>query len=399
MATAPTEPVAPTPVPALPVPPTLSDPENFDARGDTFVSALSPFQVAINALADTCYQNALVIFGKAESAASSAGQASDHARDAKDYRDAAGRSADLATQAQDATEDHAQVVVASAQQVDQKLLGGKTVPPSTNNQGGPIAPGSMYVNVGNNPALKDRWFFWSGTEWKLGPGEFAGAFLPIAGGTLEGPLSVPAGATGTKVPQAQEVLSRAPVVLADATDLNALPNEMGCYTANATALNLPVADGYWYVQHFPGTGPTWAAQRAQSMDRAHGSLIRYKKAGAWGAWSRVIDDATFIERVAPSVNVPSGQASVTLDPKSGSIALVVFNAACRIDLPAPRSPGDQLTAKVRFATSAWPITFGANIKLPAAAMPTYSANQYLTIVFSSFDGARWDCYFSGVHAV
>ena len=71
MATAPQQ---PTPIPALPVPPTLADPENFDERGDAFVGALPQFRDAANALGAVNYDNALIAYTSGQASQQSAGQ-------------------------------------------------------------------------------------------------------------------------------------------------------------------------------------------------------------------------------------------------------------------------------------------------------------------------------------
>ena len=60
--------VAPTPIDALPTPPSTSDPTNFDARGDDFLGALPDFVTEANALADNVFDNATA----AETAATTA---------------------------------------------------------------------------------------------------------------------------------------------------------------------------------------------------------------------------------------------------------------------------------------------------------------------------------------
>jgi hypothetical protein len=51
--------VNPTPPTPLPVPPSSSDPGNFDVRADTFLGALDDFQTQTNSLATVTYGNAL----------------------------------------------------------------------------------------------------------------------------------------------------------------------------------------------------------------------------------------------------------------------------------------------------------------------------------------------------
>lgn len=61
--------VVPTPIPALPVPPTTTDSANFDTRADAFNAALqNAFQPAANALAGATYANAQHAQAQAEAA-------------------------------------------------------------------------------------------------------------------------------------------------------------------------------------------------------------------------------------------------------------------------------------------------------------------------------------------
>jgi hypothetical protein len=67
--------VAPTPIDALPTPPSTSDPANFDSRADAFLGALPDFGTEANALATNVFDNAT-------DAATSAGTASTKATEA-----------------------------------------------------------------------------------------------------------------------------------------------------------------------------------------------------------------------------------------------------------------------------------------------------------------------------
>jgi len=60
--------VAPTPIDALPTPPSTSDPTNFDSRADAYVLAQVTFRLQANNLATNVYNNAL----EAEAAATTA---------------------------------------------------------------------------------------------------------------------------------------------------------------------------------------------------------------------------------------------------------------------------------------------------------------------------------------
>lgn len=92
-----TEPLAPAHIAPLPIPPTLSDPANFDARGDAFVSALPPFQGEANALSDNVAHNAGAAYGAAQGALVSEAAAAASATAALASKNAAATSATTAT--------------------------------------------------------------------------------------------------------------------------------------------------------------------------------------------------------------------------------------------------------------------------------------------------------------
>ena len=57
--------VAPTPITALPTPPSTTDPTNFDARADAFVGALPVMTTETNATATNVYNNAVEAYNQA----------------------------------------------------------------------------------------------------------------------------------------------------------------------------------------------------------------------------------------------------------------------------------------------------------------------------------------------
>lgn len=320
MATTPTNPVQPTPAVPLPAPPTLSDPDNFDERGDAFVLALSPMQQAINALADNAYTNALVIFGKAESAATSASTATQAAGQADTYRQQASSYASVAVGARDAAKGYAEAVSASLGIVDTRLLGGRALPPTTNNQGGAIAVGAMYYNTGSDPTLKDRWYIWSGTEWKLGPGDYTGAFVPLAGAKMLGPLKVRPNAVGEEAPQAQEVVSRKITYAGAGSNMNTLPLINGAWSGRDW-VNAPSAESlWWYVEQIVHE-ENYVTQTSWGLTDATPKYFRIQVGGVWQLWRRMLDATDLREKVfASSTGTGPGDAKLYfLDPSKGSI--------------------------------------------------------------------------------
>lgn len=67
--------VAPTPIDALPTPPSTSDPTNFDSRADAFLGALPDFTTEANALATNVFNNATDAATNATTATTKAGEA------------------------------------------------------------------------------------------------------------------------------------------------------------------------------------------------------------------------------------------------------------------------------------------------------------------------------------
>ncbi|TQL73042.1 hypothetical protein [Delftia sp. HK171] len=401
MATTPTNPVQPTPGVPLPAPPTLSDPDNFDERGDAFVLALSPMQQAINALADNAYTNALVIFGKAESAALSANAANTASNQAMGYRNEAGGYASTALAARDAAQGHAASVSSSLAIVDTRLLGGRALPPTTNNQGGAIAVGAMYYNTGSDPTLKDRWYIWGGTEWKLGPGDYTGAFLPLAGGKMLGSLKVRSGATGEEAPQAQEVLPRKVVNLATATaDLNLLPHEV-MFADGADLTNRPASGDAWhYFFQIPHSSPGYKLQISAGLTANTPMFFRRQVNGQWntpGGWRRLLDamDCT------PDVKAEGIASSVTdweVNAGAGAIQQIYISGPIKFWMAPHRRPSETVVLKVQFIGAPHAIAFDAAVIQPKTPIPPYGANDVLTMLFMHRVGtSRYDLYYCGVN--
>jgi hypothetical protein len=88
-------PTSPTPVSALPTPPSRDDPSNFAGRADAFLGALPTFRTEANALASNAYANAVeaeadatTATTQAAAAAASAAAASNSALSAASYASA-----------------------------------------------------------------------------------------------------------------------------------------------------------------------------------------------------------------------------------------------------------------------------------------------------------------------
>lgn len=147
----PTAPTNPTP---LPIPPSTSDPANFDPRADAFLGALGGFQTQTNALALVTYNNAVEAFNSATAANSSKDSAAADAISANQAKAAAEAARDIAVQARD--------------DMQKLYLGAKATPPTTDNTGQPLVAGAWYTNTTDN-----YWYWWTGSTWKLGVGDLS----------------------------------------------------------------------------------------------------------------------------------------------------------------------------------------------------------------------------------
>ena len=146
-----TPPVNPTP---LPVPPSTSDPANFDPRADAFLGALDGFQTQTNALALVTYDNAVEAFNSAISANSS--------------KNSAAADALSANQAKAAAESARDIAVTARNDMQKLYLGAKATAPTVDNTGQPLVAGAWYTNTTDN-----FWYWYTGTTWKLGVGDLS----------------------------------------------------------------------------------------------------------------------------------------------------------------------------------------------------------------------------------
>ena len=169
---------APTPITALPTPPSSSDPSSFDLRADNFLLALPTFRTEANALGTNAYNNALaaaasettattqvsLAAAQASSAAASASTASTHASNA------AASASTAATQAGIATT-QASNAAATYTNFDTRYLGVKSSDPILNNTGGILVTGALYFSS----ALGNMRIF-NGTTWVTAAGTVTGSF-------------------------------------------------------------------------------------------------------------------------------------------------------------------------------------------------------------------------------
>jgi hypothetical protein len=293
---------------------------------------------------------------------------------AMDYLDQAGAHAVAASASKDSAAASALAATAALADMQRLYLGAKTAVPTLDNQGNPLQVGSCYTYTGSDPALKG-WHWWDGAAWQLGVGDVGSAFISKVAGVYD----------------STSAMVGAPV------------QSMGLYAAAANAHHAdwpvwtPGAAVTWVVQTYGDASS--AVQKAQLSSDTGICFERSKAAGVWGAWVQNVTSRAFMERLAEQAVVGGSGASVTLDPAAASIHVLTLTAgALAVNLVAPRKLGDQVTVRIVSSGGAWPLTFGANIKLPTGAMPTYSAGQALTLVFVAMRAGFWDCYYSGVHA-
>lgn len=145
-------PIAPTPITALPTPPTTSDPTNFDSRADSFLGALPTNQTQLNATATNVYNNSVKTYNSATDTTTAATNAVNAAT-------AASNSATTATTA-------ATSATTSLNNMQKLYLGIKSSPPTVDNQGNPLQAGAWYTN-----SSTQYWYWWNGTNWILGVGD------------------------------------------------------------------------------------------------------------------------------------------------------------------------------------------------------------------------------------
>lgn len=411
MATTPTNPVQPTPAVPLPAPPTLSDPDNFDERGDAFVAALSPMQQAINALADNAYTNALVIFGKAESAAQSANIATAQADAAMGYRNAAQNSATAASGSATLAGTHASTATAALTAMQLMYLGAKAVAshPTTDNMGAALKAGAMYTNTGTNAALNKRGWWWDGGAWQLAWGDITGVYMPTTGGAFSGHITVPSGASGNQVPRYIDVVPRGLATFGNGYPMGTQPTGTTCIYVDGNGGNPDWPTGTtnagaqaWIVTCW-NYGDSRACQEAtfcfSGFPDTGSKWRRYKHDAAWSPWAREISDRDFRERVVTANSgVGPGDAKLYfVDPRVGSIHHVTVQYNTHF-AQALRSYGDQATLRMQFSGGAWPVSFGADVRFPVGfSFPTYTAGQIVTVTFIWTRAGYVDAFVAGVH--
>ncbi|WP_336695618.1 hypothetical protein [Delftia acidovorans] len=396
--------VTPPTISALPPAPLATDtPTEFDAKAFAMVAAQVGFVPQANALASNVFGNATAAFERTAIAQAAALTATTQADAAMGYRNQAGNSATAAAGSATNAAASATTSLGAYTQLQALYLGSKTSIPTTDNQGNPLQTGAMYTNIGTNPALKNRGWWWDGTTWQLAWGEFTGSYMPVTGGNFLGHISVPTGATGAQVPRADAVTLRAATTYTKSALMADAPLGVwaGYETDSGDGADWPPTGGsifsWWNVITFGIAGrKSQMAIQALGISPVKGAVfVRGQQDSTWSAWQRLLGDQSMIERVVTAVQSGSTYAP---DPAAGTLHQLTVNAACTISPVTPRL-GDQFTIKAQFSGGAWPLTFAANIKPPLGSLPEYAANQILPIIFECSRAGIWDMSFGQVRAV
>ena len=378
---------------------------NFNQEAYDYATSVPPAVSRMREVAVACRTCAIAAREQADAAMGYRNQAANSAAAAEAAKAIAQAAASSAETAKNQAQSAATSAAISAQAVDQYMLGPKTVPPTADNQGGVIKLGAMYINIGTDPNLNNRWFWWGGNvlRWVPGVGDLPATFMPRGGGIFTGHIEVPQGAAGSQAPRASEVTSRTTASFDHTTPMSEAPyNQWSFFTSGVQ----PGSD--WPPGHSSTNAwnvitcgfATRATQYAtQDIDIGAGlqgwTFTRSLHDTTWSPWSRVVTDTSFIERV---VTATASGGTYAPDPKSGTVHQVTVTAACTISPVAPRL-GDQLTVKVQFSGGAWPLTFAASVKPPTGSAPTYAAGQILPLIFECSRAGIWDLSYGQVRAV
>ncbi|MFG0610901.1 hypothetical protein [Delftia sp. WSY_14] len=383
---------------------------NFNQEAYNYATSVPPAVSRMREVAVACRTCAIAAREQADAAMGYRNQAANSAAAAEAAKAIAQAAASSAETAKNQAQSAAASAASSAQAVDQYMLGPKTVPPTTDNQGGAIKLGAMYINVGTDPNLNNRWFWWGGNvlRWVPGVGDLPATFMPRGGGIFTGHIEVPQGASGGQAPQAREVVPRAVLYYDKSIPMSAAPAGTVCFfeSTDGGGVDWPYKTNVtihgWLVE-------TWDRGAVRSMQEATFTLSgflatgakfrRYKHDSSWSAWSREISDLDFRERVV-TANTGVGPGAAKLyfvDPKVGSIHHVIVEYNTHF-AQALRDFGDQATLRMQFSGGAWPVSFGADIRFPVGvSMPTYTAGQIVTVTFVWTRAGYIDAFIAGVH--
>ncbi len=375
---------------------------NFNQEAYNYATSVPPAVSRMREVAVACRTCAIVAREQADAAMGYRSQAANSAAAAEAAKAISQAAASSAETFKNQAQSAAASAAASAQAVDQYMLGPKTVPPTTDNQGGAIKLGAMYINVGTDPNLNNRWFWWGGNvlRWVPGVGDLPATFMPRGGGIFTGHIEVPQGATGNQAPRASEVVSRKITYAGIGANMNTLPLVNGVWSGRDWVNAPSTASPWWYVDQIVHE-ENYATQSAWGLTDATPKYFRIQVGGVWQAWRRFLDEFTFMERTKV-VNIPAGTASYTPIQSEASIHQITINGPIAINMDAQRQLGDQLTLRITSAGGVRPITFSSNVALPSSGsgllpFPSYTTGQTVTITLVCTRPAYWDAFYAGVH--
>ena len=383
---------------------------NFNQEAYNYATSVPPAVSRMREVAVACRTCAIAAREQADAAMSYRNQAANSAAAAEAAKAISQAAASSAETAKNQAQSAAASAASSAEAVDQYMLGPKTLPPTTDNQGGAIKLGAMYINVGTDPNLNNRWFWWGGAvlRWVPGVGDLPATFMPRGGGIFTGHIEVPQGASGNQAPRANEVVPRSVAYYGKFALMSSAPPGVVAFfeSADGGGTDWPYRSNVsihgWMVE-------TWDINNARTTQEATytlpGSLAtgskfrRYRYDTTWTAWSREISDLDFRERVvtANSGVGPGDTKLYFVDPKVGSIHHVIVQYNTHF-AQALRDFGDQVTLRMQFSGGAWPVSFGADIRFPVGvSFPTYTAGQIVTVTFIWTRAGYIDAFIAGVH--
>lgn len=388
---------------ATSVPPAVSRMREIAVAGRTCAIAAQEFAQAAQSHAG----NALTY---ANNASASAGAAATQAGNALTSANNAASNAGTAAT-------HASTATAALTAMQVMYLGSKAVNshPATDNMGNPLQAGALYTNTGTNAALNKRGWWWDGAAWQLAWGDITGVYMPTTGGTFTGHINVPANATGTQAPRANEVMARAPEAWGKTKPMSELQPGWALMTTTTGR------GTDWPPETYDNGSQAWLVETTGSATRAKqvatqiltttpdyvsrvqgSSWQRVLQDTTWSAWDRVITAKTAMDQQV-TANVPAGTTSYVVDPGAGGVHTVTINASCRFDLPTGRQFGDQVTLHAVSAGAIRSMTFSGNVGMPVDGtgaqlpFPQYAANAMVSLVFTFNRAGRWECFYAGVH--
>jgi hypothetical protein len=139
---------APPTITPLPTPPDPNDRSTFNSRAYPWSVALQPFSTELTAVANNVHTNALDAEDQAGIATAQADIATNKAAEALGHANTASGAATTAVNVLDAFDD--------------RYLGAKSSPPSTDNDGNALTVGALYfLTSGPNPGFR----VWDGAAW------------------------------------------------------------------------------------------------------------------------------------------------------------------------------------------------------------------------------------------